>query len=313
MSPRPFKSQDDSFEDCLELAKSGRHSQAVEALVRALAQTPLHAQYRAAAVEALLQISRLAEAAGERDHAESALLEASRVAPRFADVHHRLGCVRLAAGKRLEARASFEEALRINPRYIAARAELALLDAREGRLAQALLTLRTLGQEATLDEPRVFAHALESLEQADWDEAGDLVRHALHLDEPGIQETIEEFHRRMERGDRPAAAHLVRQALREHQRYADLHYLLGTAELEDSNLDDAISSLACALELHPDYHAARIQLARALETLGDIVQAEEQVALVLQVDPEHPQALELSERWNRMHRRRPMSAARKAS
>jgi tetratricopeptide (TPR) repeat protein len=313
VSPRPFKSQEESFESCLELAKVGRHQEATEALVRALSRTPLHAQHRAAAVDALIQIASLAEAAGGRDQAEGALLEAARLAPRFADVHHRLGCARLAAGKRVEARGSFEEALRINPRYVAARAEIALLDAREGRLAEALATLRALGQEAAVDERRIFARGLESLEHADWEQAGGLLRQALHLDEPGIHQLIEEFHRRMEGGDRAAAAHLARQALRQHQHYADLHYMLGTAELEESNLDDAVSSLARALELHPDYHAARVQLARALEALGDAAQAEEQVALVLQSDPRHPQALELSERWRRLQRRRPAGAVRKAS
>src|SRR6185369_8063146 len=114
---------------------------------------------------------------------------------------------------------------------------------------------------------------------------------------------------------RPGAARCVREALHDHPGYADLHYLLGIAELDEGHLDDAISALARALELHPDYHAARVQLARALEASGDLVQAEEQVGLVLQADPQHPQALELAERWSRLHRRSGRAAVspRKAS
>ena len=91
--------------------------------------------------------------------------------------------------------------------------------------------------------------------------------------------------------------------------WSDLHYLLGASELEDGAFDDALASFCRALELQPDYHAARVQLARTLESLGDQAQAEEQAALVLEADPHHPQALELCERWTRLQRRRGASLA----
>src|SRR5207247_4350489 len=70
-------------------------------------------------------------------------------------------------------------------------------------------------------------------------------------------------------------------------------------ELEEGAFDDALASFCRALELQPDYHAARLQLARTLESLGDPVQAEEQAALVLEADPRHPQALELCQQIGR--------------
>ena len=100
-----------------------------------------------------------------------------------------------------------------------------------------------------------------------------------------------------------------------HEPSTIIHALLGTVELEEGQVDDAIATLGRALELHPDYHAARVLLARALEASGDRAQAEEQVTLVLDADPQNPAALELAERWSRLHRRRDRSAtrARKAS
>ena len=82
-----------------------------------------------------------------------------------------------------------------------------------------------------------------------------------------------------------------------------MHYLVGAAELEAGQHDDALASLARALELHPDYHQARVALARVLEALGQLDQAGEQVALVLGQEPDHPQALALQERWARRRRR----------
>src|SRR5207249_11365048 len=143
--------------------------------------------------------------------------------------------------------------------------------------------------------PRLFREGIQSLEHADWQEAGTRLRRALHLDEPGLNEMLEDVRQRIARGDRVTAARRLREALVQHPGYADLLCWLGIAELEEGHLDDAIATLARALELHPDYHAARVQLARALEASGDLVQAEEQIGWVLESDPRNPQALELAE------------------
>jgi len=314
MSPRPLP-QAGSFEPFVDLAKGGHHLEALEKLARALGEQPLHAQLRGAAVEALSRISRMAEAASDLGSAARAMEEAARIAPRYADVHYQLARLLIRSRQLVAARKSLGHALRINPGYMAARVEMALLDAREGQLGEAIETLRRLDLGRAPHEPRLFDRGIQSLEHADWQEAEMLLRQALHLDEPGLSERLEDVRARLNRGDRIGAMRLIREALAEHPGYVDLHCLLGIAELEEGHFDDAIATLAHALELHPDYHAARVQLARALEASGDLVQAEEQVALVLESDPQNPQALELSERWGRWHRRRRRAPAgsRKAS
>jgi len=126
-----------------------------------------------------------------------------------------------------------------------------------------------------------------------------------------VDRALAEHHALVAQGEHVQALHVLRDAVTAHPGYPDLHYLLGSSELEAGMTDDAIASLTRALELHPDFHAARIQLARALEALGDLAQAGEQVALVLQEDPGHPQALELQERWSR--RRDPRGRAARQS
>jgi tetratricopeptide (TPR) repeat protein len=257
----------------------------------------------------------MAEAAGDVGAATRALEAALEIAPRYADVHYQLARLQVQARQLPAARKSLGAGLRINANYVAARVELALLDAREGLLGEAIEALRRLDLGRAPHEPRLFHRGIQSLEHADWQEAETLLRQALHLDEPGLSERLDEVHARMSRGDRSGAARLIRETLGEHPSYVDLHCLLGVAELEEGHFDDAIATLAHALELHPDYHVARVHLARALEASGDLVQAEEQVALVLESDPQNPQALELSQRWERWHRRRGRStaASRKAS
>jgi tetratricopeptide (TPR) repeat protein len=100
----------------------------------------------------------------------------------------------------------------------------------------------------------------------------------------------------------------MQQAIGTRETYADLHYLLGAAEFEAGHYDDALASLARALELHPDFHHARVALARVLEAYGDVARATEQIGLVLQLQPDHPQALALQERWTRRRARVPRAA-----
>ena len=306
MSPRPMPSNGEIFEPALERARQGHAREAIEAIV-ALARESGNVP---AAVAALTTIARRSGA--DPEIAQQALIAAVALAPNYPDLHYRLAGVQLQARRPVEARASLDEALRLNPDYVAAQVERALLDAREGRLGEALETLRRMSRHTAVEEPWTFGRGLESLEHADWDAAGTLLRSALHLDDPGIDALIAEFHELMGRGERAEAARRMRAALRDHEGYADLHYLLGCVEIEESQLDDAIASLARALEIHPDFHAARLQLARALEAQGDLARAEDQVALVLEVEPRHATALEFEARWSRRARGRRGVTSRRA-
>jgi tetratricopeptide (TPR) repeat protein len=315
MKPRPRDAETQAFEASLTLARAGRHADAVADLLGRLDRPGIHPQQRAAAAASLGRIARLAEAAGDLESAERALDRALAIAPSYADLHFQLACLQVRRQRRAAARKSLDAALEINPRYVAARVERALLDAREGLLGEALATFRRLGEEQRLEEPRTFQQGLKSLERADWDEAGALLKQALSVSDTRVEDAVQAYHTLMAQSQPDRALLVLRSALRRNEAYADLHCLLGTAELEQGLLDDALASLARALELHPDYHKARVEFARTLEALGDLTQAAEQVALVLEADPDHPQALQLHERWTRRRtrRRRSLSETRKAS
>src|SRR5205085_1546932 len=105
---------------------------------------------------------------------------------------------------------------------------------------------------------RAYGQGLASLEQAEWEEAGAHFRHALSVGDATA--SVQEFHVRLARGDRAGARQTLLAALAANEGFADLHCLLGTLELEDGAQDDALTSFCRALELRPDYHAARVQL-----------------------------------------------------
>ena len=306
---RPIPVPESEFTDAVCTARAGRHAQAIEQIERLAREGALPPARKVAAADALVHVARLAEAAGDAAQAAAALEVALRFQSEYPDLHYRRARLLLQLQRRPEARRALDRALALNPRYTAARLERALLDAAEGFIGEALESLRALARETRVERPLVFQQGLERLERADWEEAGALFTGALALDEPTDGSALERARALLEAGDAAQAVGLLQAALPGREGWPDLHYLLGSAELQCGHFDDALSTLARALELNPDFHAARLQFARALDGVGELAQAGDQVTLVLQRDPAHSQALELHERWT-SRGRRSASAAR---
>ena len=308
---RPHPLSEPEFADALREAQAGRHAQAIGRIERLAGEGALPGPRCAQAAEALAQIAALAEEAGDVARAVDALEAALRFRPGYADLHFRQARLLLSLQRRAEARRALERALARNPRYTAARLERALLDAADGLIGEALEALRALARETEVRHPGVYRQGLESLERAEWEEAGALFTRALGLDQPADGGAVERARTLLEQGEPARAAELLQAALPGRETRPDLHCLLGSAALAQGHVDDALASLARALELHPDFHAARVEFARALEAGGALVQAMEQVELVLEREPAHPGALQLHDYWmSRGRRVRRASAAR---
>ncbi len=289
MSPRPVPTPTSEFEPALQLARQRRFSDAHVLVERVLQAGPFESLATPAAL-AWAAIAREALRADDAAAAERALGAAVRLKPRFADLQYQHACALLRTDRGREARRALEQAITINPAYVEARVELALLDARDGMIGESLAALRTLGAGVPVEDPRAFAQGLARLEHADWDGADALIRRGLHLGNAGLADRLERFHALLQQNQPAEAAVVLREVLPRHESYPDLHFLLGTAELRLGHLDDAIASLARALELHPDLHAARVQFALALDAAGMTAAALDQVALVLEHEPENLEA-----------------------
>lgn len=273
------------------LSDEGRYAEAIECLSRGLEAvgSPDEVQ-RYATV--LGDVAAAAEATGHVDEAIRALEIATDVVE-WADFWCLLGCLRVQKGRRPEARRAFERALTINPRYRRAAVERALLDAREGRIGEAMETLRVLAGDGEMAEPHAFRQGLERLGRADFDDAAPLLHEALDAGDRWLDAKMQHYQELLLVGDMARALDQLRVAVLERPNYPDLHLLLGAHELQTGAHDDAIESLARALELNPAFHSARIELARALEAIGQTPQALDQLAMVLDCEPTHSSARQL--------------------
>jgi tetratricopeptide (TPR) repeat protein len=297
MSPRPVEIPDSEFDAALALAREGRFADAAERVRRTLAHGEQHPARTAPATNTLARIARMAEAAGEIAAAERIVTLALEASPRWADLHVQHAALQVACGDRVAACASLDRAIQLNPRYVAARLERAMLDVRAGLVGEAIDAVESLASDSHVEDPRALAAGFDALRRADADLASAQLRRAFRLHDPGLEPYLERAQALCEEGRPAQAASLLRDAAVRFDGYPDLHLALGEAELRAGALDDAVATLARALALNPDLHAARIQLARALEGLGETGEALDQVGLVLEADPEHPEAVELHNRW----------------
>ncbi len=298
MKPRPDDQAPSEFGAAVELARTGRIRDACRRIEQTLAAGSRSALATPAAL-AFAEVGRHAERAGDLQSAERALARATELRPRFADLQHRHACVLLGHGRRLDARRALERALQINPRYVAARVELALLDARDGMVGEAVLALKSLAEDAPIQDRGAFLQGVKRLEFADWEGADAFLRRGFQMPDPELQERIARYHEHMRAGDCERALASIEEVVAHHDAYPDLHYLMGSAELRMGLADDALASLGRALELHPEFHDARVRFAQALEAVSRIPEAVEQAQWVLDVEPGHAGARALVEAHSR--------------
>ncbi|MEO5618130.1 MAG: tetratricopeptide repeat protein [Candidatus Eisenbacteria bacterium] len=296
MSPRRIPEPDAPHGAALARARAGERDAAIADIERAVDAGAGPSQ-RAAAALALAEVAALAEQGADLAGAERALASALTFRRDFADLQLRHGRVLSRLGASREARAAIERALAREPRYAEARLEHAMLDAREGRVGEALEALRRMSREIPVREPRTFDQGLRDLERANWDAADSLLRRALRVADPDLETALAEARRDLEGNRIPEVVKRVHSLLEKHPAYPDLHALLGAADLRRGHVDDAVSALARALELNPDFLEARALFAQALEAMGAFSAAAEQAALVLECEPGHPAALDIERRW----------------
>ncbi len=292
--PDPVPALPPEHTHALELARHGESRRAVDELAGRLVGSA-DAADRESLARTLAQLARIAEEQRDPDSGIAALELASTLVD-WADLHCHRGQLLAQLGRRADARRALDRALVLNPRYRAAAVERALLDARDGQIAEAMETLRTLARDGDVSEPRAFEEGMEHLGHADFEDAGPLLRRALHASDPWLEERLHAVQAMSERGEHAGALQILREAVTERASYPDLHLLLGVHELQMGSVDDAIESFSQALELNPNFHSARVAFARALETSGDTRQALVQLESVLLHDPDHREARALHQR-----------------
>ena len=290
------------WDDVTRLRRAGRPGEAMAALeARAAADPALAAHGQTRALRALLaaDLGEMRLAAGDLPDAVALYERAVAEAPRFPDLHHRLGLARLRSLDTKGARAAFAAAVVLAPGFAAPRLELALLEAREGRLGESLALLKRLGEVRTPAVRDAFERGLARLAEADWEGGGEVLRRAFGVEGGGVDERLREIGTRLADGRSGEALTLARALLAAHPQFPDAHLALALVRRERGEWDDCAESCGRALELHPRYHEARVYLAEALLRRGQRVEAEAQLDFVLAADSAHPLAVALAKTLRR--------------
>jgi tetratricopeptide (TPR) repeat protein len=298
------------WDEVLALRRAGRPARALEALAHLAESDPpaaRHAEFLRLRGLLHADLAHEREVRGDVEGAAAFLLRAIADAPRFPDLHFRLGMARLRLRDVAGARAGFEAALEIAPAYAAPRVELALLDARQGRLGESLALLRRLGELRPNQAGEEFQRGLKKLADADWEGSEDILRRAFGLEPSPVDDRLREVGSLLADNRTMEALSLARALVDGNPFFPDAHLALALVRRERGEWDDCAEACGRALELNPSFHQARVYLAEALSRRGQWGESDFQLEAVLAAEPEHPLALALA----RALRRKPHATAQR--
>ena len=284
-----------TWDDVFRLRRSGRPAEALTALEAVWKRADGTLSVAASRLRASL-LGQLADTATREGHpveAERLLRAALGDAPRFPDLHYRYGRVRASEGDERAARESWKTAISLAPLYVAPRIELALLDARDGRLGEAIAALEEMARRRLPDDFAAFQSGLERLRLGDWEGAGPMLRSAYGELREDVKRELVRVGRMLESGRASEALHAARILRRRVERFPDVALCLGLVYRSLGWWDDAREVLSEAVRLHPRFHEARTYLAATLFAQGDSVLAERELETLLEDEPDYAPALAL--------------------
>ncbi|MEY4374271.1 MAG: hypothetical protein RL760_437 [Candidatus Eisenbacteria bacterium] len=291
MRPEPREHRE-TLDAARALTAAGRPAEAF-ALAAAWFARPEHTAAPQPGATALAEVAQAAGANGDDDLAMRAL-DMALAWVDWADLRYTRGVLHARRGSFEEARADLDRALAINPRYRAAALERAMLDARLGRVADAMTALRAFtGQD---HEAEMLRAGLERLRSHAVEDAESWLRETLGGGDRELEGWLAEARTCAADGAPERALVVLRRAVAARPGYPDLHALLGAHELRAGQLDDGIASLSDALCLNPDFHDARYELALGLEARGEREAALAEVNVLLAAMPAHAGAAALRDR-----------------
>jgi len=229
---------------------------------------------------------------GAADRAEESLRKAIAINPKYPDLHYNLANVLVEKGDYSNAAAEFEIALSINPRYSKALLEYGLLRYRTGERDAGIEMIGRAIESEPGYSPQLYKDALELHRMKRWDEAlnklDDLK--ATNVDDISYHFKLGKEH--YMRGDYEAAAADLERALSIQPGYADIRNWLGIVYLSAEEPSKALIEFSRALEINPNFIAARLNAASAFIRLGCKEEAANCYRRVLEIDQDNAEARE---------------------
>jgi len=189
------------------------------------------------------------------------------------------------------ARQAFEKAVALQPEYAPAVINLAQLDLREGREADARRRLEALlARQGSNPRALVALAELKSRSGAPHEEVGKLLARAVS-DNPNLLTPRAALVRWYVGGGEPdKAIELAKETQEKFPRSAEALSLLGTVQLAAGESSQALTTFRTLANEHPRVPASYFQLAHAQVLANDLDGARKSLGRTIELDPNHPGA-----------------------
>jgi len=210
--------------------------------------------------------------------------------PENPQVRNLLGAAYEAKKDFPKARESYAKATALDPNYVTAALNLARLDLRDGKTAEA-----RAAYEAVLEKHPDQAVALVALAKMASDEGRAqegvaLLERAREKNPRAVQPRLILANYQLRRGNAGEALALAGEAYEIAPQLPAAALLLGRAQIANGRPDEAISTLSELAERYPDSVDTHMQLALAYGQKRDVESTRRALARVLELSPGHPLA-----------------------
>ncbi|MFT6058494.1 MAG: Flp pilus assembly protein TadD [Pseudohongiellaceae bacterium] len=253
--------------------QTGRKSDAVNAIQKAVQLSPQDAQTHSSLGNMLRELGRFEEA-------QLSCRQAIALNPDFAEAHNNLGVTLQGLGRLEEAQSSYRQAIALNSNFAEAHSNLGGTLRELGRLEEAELSCR---QAVALEPGFALAHydlGIMLRELGKFVDAEVSYRQAIAL-QPDFSEAHNSLGGTLRELGRLEEAELsYRQAIALKSDFALAHSNLGVALKDLGRFEEAEASCRHAIALRPDFAGARYNLGTLLFESRQYTLAAEQFALV---------------------------------
>jgi tetratricopeptide (TPR) repeat protein len=236
------------------------------------------------------QAQRLRDA-GETEAGVEQLRAAAEISPTFPDVHYRMGRLLEELGRQDEAIAAYREATRCNEAFLDAQVALAFCLLGQGKNEEAATGFREAMEIKRRQIEPPFDKGMELLEQGEIDKASEMFHEVFRAIPQLANACLKKALDWLKSEEHERALSELDRALERNPNYTDLHNFRGVVLFELERVNEAIEAFRLSATLSPRYLVPRLNLAFSLVHVGEYRDAEAELELILEMDPEEPAAL----------------------
>jgi tetratricopeptide (TPR) repeat protein len=239
----------------------------------------------------LLDLAQRQREAGETEAGVEQLRRAVEVSPTFPDIHYRLGRLLEELERPDEAIEAYRDATRCQADFLDSQVALGFCLLDQGKYDQAATAFREamLIKQRQIDQP--FRQGLELLEQGEVRQASEMFHEVFRAVPQLANACLKKALDWLKSEEHERALSELDRALERNPNYPDLHNFRGVVLFELERVDEAVEAFRLSVTLSPRYLVPRLNLAFSLVHVGECKEAEAELELILEMDPEEPAAL----------------------